>query len=269
MSFPKFEASMDPAMHDAVLDALAGIKRQHNVRILFAIESGSRAWGFPSPDSDYDARFIYAHEPDWYLSLIPGRDVIELPIDDLLDINGWDIRKALNLLLKPNPVMLEWLSSPIRYLWDDDVCARMMALAERTTHGVACAHHYLSLGERQWRRNVGEEQQVNYKKYLYALRPALALRWVRMARPGPPPMNLHAMISQLELNEDVLRDIAWLLALKAQTREMGLGPRMARVDDLIVREFDMVEPVVSDTAERGELRNEAEDLFRAIVKGDI
>jgi len=269
MSFPSFEPDIAPAMRHSVMNALSGIECEHNVRILFAIESGSRAWGFPSPDSDYDARFIYVHEPDWYLSLLPGRDVIELPIDSLLDVNGWDLRKALNLLLKPNPAILEWLSSPIRYLWNDDVCAKMTALAQRTAHGVACTHHYRNLGEAQWRRNVGDALEVNYKKYLYALRPALALRWVRMARPGPPPMNLHTMISQLELDNDVLGDIARLLTLKAQTREMGLGPRMARIDDLIVREFDAVSPVAADTAARGELLGEAEALFRAIVKGEV
>ncbi|MEM6906851.1 MAG: nucleotidyltransferase domain-containing protein, partial [Pseudomonadota bacterium] len=101
-------------MRAEIMAKLTGIERDFGVRILFAIESGSRAWGFPSPDSDYDVRFVYVHPTDWYLSLTPGRDVIELPIRDDLDIGGWDLRKALNLLLKPNPVMLEWLSSPIR-----------------------------------------------------------------------------------------------------------------------------------------------------------
>lgn len=109
MNLPAFVADIDPNMRETIIAELRKIERDHRVHILFAIESGSRAWGFPSPDSDYDARFIYVHEPDWYLSLTTGRDVIELPISGLLDINGWDIRKALNLLLKPNPVMLEWL----------------------------------------------------------------------------------------------------------------------------------------------------------------
>ena len=90
-------------MRQAIDGALEAIEAEDNVRILFAIESGSRAWGFPSPDSDYDVRFVYARPLDWYLSLEPGRDVIERPINDDLDIGGWDLQKALKLMLKPNP----------------------------------------------------------------------------------------------------------------------------------------------------------------------
>lgn len=98
---------------DRRLDA---IESDNGVRILFAIESGSRAWGFPSPDSDFDIRFIYAHEPEWYLSVLEGRDVLETPLDDLgLDVSGWDLRKTLRLFLKSNPALYEWLVSPIVY----------------------------------------------------------------------------------------------------------------------------------------------------------
>jgi len=123
MILPPFEPSIGDEMRADIVDRLAAVESDFGVRILFAIESGSRAWGFPSPDSDYDVRFVYAHPTDWYLSLTPGRDVIELPIADDLDIGGWDLRKALKLLLRPNPVLLEWLSSPIRYRWDEAACA--------------------------------------------------------------------------------------------------------------------------------------------------
>ena len=112
-----------------ILEKLRLIEQEHDVQILFAVESGSRAWGFPSPDSDYDARFVYARSVDWYLSIDPGRDVIELPIEGDLDINGWDIQKALGLLLKPNPVLLEWLSSPVRYHWNGKVCDQLISLS--------------------------------------------------------------------------------------------------------------------------------------------
>src|SRR5262249_55967652 len=118
-------------MKERILAELEGMKQREGVRILFAIESGSRAWGFPSPDSDYDVRFVYAHPADWYLTIAPGRDVIELPMEDALDINGWDIRKTLGLLLKPNPVALEWLSSPIRYEWDAAVCQRLIDFSKK------------------------------------------------------------------------------------------------------------------------------------------
>lgn len=266
MSLPAFVPDIDPTMHQTVLDELASIERDNNVRILFAIESGSRAWGFPSPDSDYDARFIYVHEPDWYMSLQPGRDVIELPISGLLDINGWDIRKALNLLLKPNPVMLEWLSSPIRYLWNDDTCAEMIDLAQRTTHGPACYYHYRHLGEGQWRQHVGDKSEVNYKKYFYVLRPALAIRWVRLGCDGPPPMNLQDLAAGIDLDDAVLDDIAKLLELKRVAREVGTGPRMERVDNLIRAELEAAREIQPVAKARHDLRGEADALFRRIVK---
>src|SRR5438093_13788617 len=102
-------------MRERVLEELNRIERHHNVRILLAVESGSRAWGFASPDSDYDVRFIYVHRPEWYLSIEEGRDVIELPAAGSLDISGWDLRKALRLFRKSNPVLMEWIVSPLEY----------------------------------------------------------------------------------------------------------------------------------------------------------
>lgn len=143
------ETMIDAGIQATIRNRLTDVARDHDVRIIFAIESGSRAWGFPSPDSDYDVRFVYAHRPDWYLSLRPGRDVIELPIEGDLDINGWDLRKALNLMLKPNPVLLEWLSSPVRYLWDEAACAALSDLAHQISHQTACRFHYLK-HQRGW-----------------------------------------------------------------------------------------------------------------------
>lgn len=149
MSLPAFVDTVSEAMRARIGAALDRIEREEGVRLLFAVESGSRAWGFPSPDSDYDVRFVYARPLDWCLSLEPGRDVIEPPIEGDLDINGWDVRKALILLKKPNPVALEWLLSPIRYRWDEAVCGRLAAVAARTAPATACLHHDLRLGEGQ------------------------------------------------------------------------------------------------------------------------
>ena len=132
MTLPDFHPSIAPEMREEIMAKLAGVESDFGVRILFAIESGSRAWGFPSPDSDYDVRFVYVHPMDRYLRLTPGRDVIELPIKDDLDIGGWDLRKALNLLLKPSPVMLEWLSSPIWYMCSPSTRPRSRARVSRS-----------------------------------------------------------------------------------------------------------------------------------------
>jgi predicted nucleotidyltransferase len=120
---------IDPAMREQVMANLRAIEAQHNVTILFACESGSRGWGFASPDSDYDVRFIYVNRLPWYLTVAPGRDVIELPISGDLDINGWDLRKALGLMRESNPTLLEWLRSPIVYREEAETMARFRALA--------------------------------------------------------------------------------------------------------------------------------------------
>ncbi|MEM9499153.1 MAG: nucleotidyltransferase domain-containing protein [Pseudomonadota bacterium] len=265
MTLPEFHPSISPEMCEEIMAKLAGIEHDFGVRILFAIESGSRAWGFPSPDSDYDVRFVYVHPMDWYLSLTPGRDVIELPIKDDLDIGGWDLRKALNLLLKPNPVMLEWLSSPIRYMWRDADAAKLIALAEKTAHASACLHHYLHLGEGQWQRHVADRAQVNYKKYFYVLRPALAIRWVRLNPDDAPPMNIQAMSKRLDLDSETIADIAQLLELKAKARETGDGDRIPRIDSLIETEFEWARTAQPQN-ERRDLVAQADDLFRALVK---
>lgn len=84
---------IDPAVRCEIGQRLDAVEATESVRLLMAVESGSRAWGFPSPDSDYDVRFIYVRPRDWYLSLVPGRDVIEHAIVDEIDLNGWDVRK--------------------------------------------------------------------------------------------------------------------------------------------------------------------------------
>jgi len=254
------------AARSRILAELAGIERQENVRVLFAIESGSRAWGFPSPDSDFDARFVYVRRRDWYLSLTPGRDVIELPIDGDFDINGWDIRKALLLLMKPNPVLLEWLSSPIRYSWNEEACAQLRAFAERTAFARACLHHYLSLSRRLWNEFVEGKHEVNFKKYLYILRPALCIAWVRERAGEIPPMSLPDIMAGLELSPAFRAAVGELLMLKAQASEMGVGARVGVLDELILREWSWAAAQDIRIAPDEGLRLEAEHMFRDFVR---
>jgi predicted nucleotidyltransferase len=259
--------AIPPAAHSRILADLDRIEAEEGACILFAVESGSRAWGFPSPDSDYDARFVYARTADWYLSLTPGRDVIELPIDGDFDINGWDIRKALNLLLKPNPVLLEWLSSPIRYRWDDALCARLRAFADRTAYAGACVHHYLGVARRLSKEGLEGRERVNLKKYFYVVRPALCLKWVREGRTGAPPMNMAELMPQLPLPDGFTDEIGRLLQLKAQASEVGEGPRIPVLDAFIGEQCAWAETVsMASHAPGRELVAEAEALFREIVR---
>ena len=149
-------------MKEKIVDSLRQIEMQENVAVFYACESRSRAWGFPSQDSDYDVRFLYLRPVDWYLSIIEKRDVIERPLTDQLDINGWDLKKALGLFRKSNPPLLEWLDSPIIYKDTSTVAAQMRELAKTYYSPSACVYHYLHMaqgnvreyikGERVWRK---------------------------------------------------------------------------------------------------------------------
>ena len=267
MSTAKFNSSISKEMHDNIYAKLRGIETDNDVRILFAIESGSRAWGFPSPDSDYDVRFVYARRPDWYLSITPGRDVIELPLDKVYDINGWDLKKALGLLLKPNPVMLEWLSSPIHYMWDEGSCDKLLKFSNSIAHGPACLHHYLHLGGRQFDTYIDGKEQVNLKKYFYIVRPAMAVRWIRLNPDKVPPMNFFDLMDGIDLDENLKQALDALLLAKSKSKEVGLAPRVAIIDEFITTEFDWARGTAKSTrAVRKDRTAEADALFRDIIK---
>ncbi len=245
------------------------IESQDSVRILLAVESGSRAWGFPSPESDYDVRFLYARPREWYLSINSRRDVIECPIEDILDVNGWDIRKALGLLLKANPVLSEWLCSPIRYREDQACTERMQTLAARVAFRRPARFHYLHLGKSAYDAKIGDRETVALKKYFYAIRPALALRWLRV-RPDPPPMDLPGLRAGLQLEASLDDAIARLVVAKSETAELGTGPRMSDLDRFIEEEFSIAGAVgVPDGASGPDLIDDANRLFRDIVNGNL
>ena len=261
---------ISPEMRTLVDTRLEQIEQNENARILFAVESGSRAWGFPSPDSDYDVRFVYVRKEDWYLSVDAKRDVIELPIEADLDINGWDLKKALQLLIKPNPVLLEWLRSPIIYRADMNAMKSISALGEKTAHQRPSSYHYVNLAKSQYRRFIADKSEVKLKKYFYCLRPALALLWLRTHSDAPVPMNLGELRAGVSLSNEVSDFLDRLLEQKAKTKELGAGPRCPALDELIECEIGLAESRASDLPELSrDLVDEANMLFRNLVRSKI
>jgi predicted nucleotidyltransferase len=237
---------IEPAMRVQIMDALRDIEAKHDVTVLFACESGSRGWGFASPDSDYDVRFIYVNRLPWYLTVMPRRDVIEVPISGDLDINGWDLRKALGLMRESNPTLLEWLRSPIVYREDELAMPRFRALSEAVFSNARGWHHYASMAKKNFREHL-QADEVRYKKYLYVLRPLLAARWIRK-QPGVPPMRF-ADLAQKTL--DAVRDAALideinaLLEVKMRAGEAATSPRWPGIHAFIEAELaaNAAEPV--------------------------
>jgi uncharacterized protein len=172
-------------MFTEIQDRLTRLETEHDVKILYACESGSRAWGFPSTDSDYDVRFIYVRKLNHYLTIAERKDVIEVVVDERLDIGGWDLRKALQLFLKSNAPLYEWLQSPVVYNSDTLFINELCSLMSTYFSLRAGCHHYLSMATNTFENDL-KADQVKLKKYFYALRPALAALWIVEKKTVPP-----------------------------------------------------------------------------------
>jgi predicted nucleotidyltransferase len=218
-----------------VLTNLAEIEEVEGVRIVYACESGSRAWGFPSADSDYDVRFIYARPVEWYLSIENRRDVIERPISNSLDISGWDLRKALQLLRKSNPPLLEWLNSPIVYVKRYSTLEGLRAMQAVCYSPNSCAHHYLNMARGNFREHL-QGQIVWVKKYFYVLRPVLAMQWIERGM-GVVPTDFNVLVRELITDQELLAALERLLARKKAGAELDNEPRIEAISRFIEGEI--------------------------------
>ncbi|WP_342554520.1 nucleotidyltransferase domain-containing protein [Paenibacillus sp. FSL R7-0652] len=235
---------VDQTMRGIIAGQLAQIEQEEQVRIIYACESGSRAWGFPSQDSDYDVRFIYVRPLAWYLSIEDQRDVIERPISDQLDINGWDIRKALKLFRKSNPPLLEWLQSPIQYDERYSVAEQIRAISPLTFSPKSCMYHYLNMAKGNFRDYL-QGEQVKIKKYFYVLRPLLACSWIERNE-TMPPMSFEELVEALIPSDTSLyTEIHELLRRKKAGEEMDMEPQLPAIQAYIAAQIAHVEKIVA------------------------
>ncbi len=253
-------------MRKVIIDRLNEIAAEENVQILFAIESGSRAWGFHSPDSDYDVRFVYARPVDWHLTLGKKRDVIERPIDDELDLSGWELSKALTLALSSNAVIGEWLQSPIRYHEAEGAIADLTNFSRRALTRKSVTWHYLSMLRRQQRRLINPDGSLRLKRYFYALRPTLALRWVRLHDQPMPPMAMADLVQGVSLSDQETDALERMTILKKKAREKAeVAASDPLLDALILQETEAAEEWLSTAGKEGErqhLWDEANRIHR-------
>ena len=225
-------------MKEEILRRLEQIEAEDHVTIFYACESGSRAWGFPSADSDYDVRFIYLRPTDWYLSIDveEKRDVIERPINDELDVSGWDLRKALQLLRKSNPPLLEWLSSRIVYRETHGIANMLRAAVEEFYSPISSFHHYRHMAEGNFREYL-KGDVVRAKKYFYVLRPLLAMRWIEEQR-GPVPMEFEKLVDACVEDSQVRSAISGLLERKKSGKELDGQPKIPALSVFIEQELN-------------------------------
>lgn len=259
MSLRSIDQAMSPAIVERIDTLLDRVAEEHRVFLPLAIESGSRAWGFPSPDSDYDCRFVYVRPIVQHLSPWTPRDVIEFPPEGDLDVNGWDLGKALRLMLRGNAVVIEWLCSPIVYRGEGWFRDALLHLARHAATRDAIGRHYLHLGERQRRVHFGDQDSVPLKKIFYALRPAAAVRWLRQ-RPGESvaPMHFPTLMAECDPPADVRDIVAELLERKAATRELGAAPLPPAIATFIDAEF-----ILAETAFPSRRAHMAQDVVEA------
>jgi len=208
-------------MVDKIKKYLEKIEREKNVKILLACETGSRAWGFPSPDSDFDIRLIYAHHKDWYLSLSEKKDNIDLMFENNeIDITGWDLRKSLRLMQKSNPSIIERIQSPTLYKYDAAFLKDINALAKKHYSKIATMHHYLSMAKKFF-FELKDQDTYKLKKFFYTLRAATASKWI-LEKEELPPIEFAKMLAPLGLDNSLLDRINALIALKATVSESYL-----------------------------------------------
>ncbi|WP_042199585.1 nucleotidyltransferase domain-containing protein [Paenibacillus camerounensis] len=215
-----------------IIRQLRAIEAEENVRILYACESGSRAWGFPSKDSDYDVRFLYIRRPEAYLSIFEPRDVIERPISNLLDINGWDLKKALLLFRKSNPPLLEWLQSGIRYEEKYSVAESLRRISPLGFSPKSGIYHYLNMAKGNYRTYL-QGSEVKIKKYFYVLRPLLACSWIEQFN-EVPPLEFSMLVETLIPGGTPLREaVNQLLTRKMSGEELSIEPRIEVINNYL------------------------------------
>lgn len=243
-----------------IAEKLAEIEQRENVKVLYAVESGSRAWGVESPDSDYDVRFVYVRHKEDYLRLRETRDVIEWQLDDVLDINGWDLKKTLIQFHRGNATLFEWANSPIVYKTTEEWNEMYESCKPFFSEKVALCHYYGTAKNTFYQ--YLQDERVKYKKYIYALRPLLACRYIEQNH-AVPPVKFEDLIVQT-LPGDLSEEIERMLAVKADSDEKDLNPRMPVIQRFLEEEIARYEQLSKEMPD--DRKRDWEELDRAFLK---
>lgn len=259
-------------MDKLIQTKLLEIEQKHQVKILYAVESGSRAWGFPSKDSDYDVRFIYVHQPDWYLSIDQQgvgtkRNVIELSNDEeKLDISGWEITKALRLFRKSNPSLLEWMRSPMVYGDEYAFNEELKKLEPMVFRPNVCIYHYMNMAANIYMEDL-QGPTVKVKRYFYTLRAVLACEWIAKYR-ETPPIELSTLMNEFITEGEVKDEIERLLKRKMDGAAQAMEPCNKVVNAYLEAELERIEAYSKKRSVLdGDPTPALNALFRSTLKG--
>ncbi|RZJ74364.1 MAG: nucleotidyltransferase domain-containing protein [Flavobacterium sp.] len=244
-------------MRQDIIAKLSDVETQKQVKVVHAVESGSHAWGFASPDSDYDIRFIYKNPAEWYISLWEKPDVIEFMTKEDFDGSGWDLAKALKLLSKSNAPLIEWLFSPVVYQTNNQFLKQMQEFAIECFSPVATLHHYL--GTTKNFLEVCEAENVKLKSYFYALRTALAGRWI-IENGTFPPVEFSELV--LIAPKQVKDKAEELIAIKAIEIEKYMHPNEPVITEYLLETIEFNQKYATGLQSGKKLSKELEEFFR-------
>ncbi len=248
-------------MKEAIIKELKALEEQRSIKILYAVESGSRAWGFASTNSDWDVRFIYVHHFEWYLSIGDKKDNFEKILSNDIDLAGWEIRKALRLFSKSNPSMMEWLNSPIVYVEYTDFAEQARRLARNYFNPQSCLYHYLSMALNNYKEYL-QGDIVWVKKYFYVLRPLLACAWIENFH-EMAPLDFQLMMNTLLERGELKQAILQLLERKINGEELDKAPRISIINDYAERQIEYFNNYVKELHFKNQPDvNELDQLFR-------
>lgn len=255
---------MNPEKIDAIKTALKEAEDSRNIKVLYAVESGSRAWGFESEDSDWDVRFVYIHPADWYLQIDEKKDSMEVMLPGDIDLAGWELRKALRLFRKSNPPMLEWLNSPIVYADEYGFAGMLRELIPGVYNPRSCMYHYISMARGNYKDYL-QSDMVKLKKYFYAIRPILACDWIRTIG-TMPPTAFRELKNGLQPDAAVDTEIEKLLLRKVAVKEMGTEPANQILIQFIAEKIDFYSSYIGTVPDHREFSTEQlNKLFRRML----
>lgn len=226
MKYESFEGTVE----ELVLMKIREIEEKENIKVLHVIESGSRAWGFASPDSDYDVRFIYVRNKNFYLSLRDNKDFIDWELNEVLDINGWDIKKVLQHFHKSNATLFEWSNSPVVYYTTEEWKHLYNRIANNYFSCKSALYHYYGTANKNYHEYLSEDM-VKYKKYFYVLRPILACKWIEEKK-CPPPVLFDELFNTV-LEDNMKATVEDLLAKKVKMPESEKAPKIDVINQYI------------------------------------
>lgn len=231
MNYEEYEGRIE----ELILLKIKEIEEKEHVKVLHVVESGSRAWGFASPDSDYDVRFVYVRDREHYLSLQEKKDFIDWELNDVLDINGWDLKKALQHFHKSNATLFEWSNSPVVYYTTKEWQELYEQVAKEYFACKPSMYHYYGTANKNYHEYLCENL-VKYKKYFYVLRPILACKWIELKQ-CPPPVLFDTLVENV-LEDNMKTSVRNLLDKKVKMSESEKAPKMEGINQYIEEKLE-------------------------------